>query len=65
MIALDDNIAITSERVISKEPRLQSIGISFPVYKEIKRIFVIRNSLPESEDFSMDKWVMPPQPENY
>ncbi|MBK5270148.1 MAG: hypothetical protein JJE22_03955 [Bacteroidia bacterium] len=65
MIALDDTIAITPERVITKKPRLQSSGISFPVYKGIKETFEIKNSLPEPEDFPMKKWLMPSQPENY
>jgi hypothetical protein len=65
LIAFDDTNVVAFKKVLNKRPRLQSNGFSLPVHRKIKKPFEIKSSRQQQEEYPMDKWIMPPQPQSY
>lgn len=65
MIGVDDIDVIVSERKLSKRNLLPKKEYSISLYRGIKKNPDIKNSGIETEEYPIDQWLMPPQPECY
>jgi hypothetical protein len=61
----DDLTIIPFKKVIRKNREVQSNNFSLSVSKRIKHLPQIKNWPDPEEEFPVDKWIMPPQPQRY
>jgi len=65
MIAIEDTDVVTPKRLLSRQPKFQSNGFSFPIYKGVKKDIEVKKQIEDQEEFPIEKWIMPPQPDSY
>jgi hypothetical protein len=61
----EDMSVMPIKKLLKKKPGLRTNVFSLPVSKKIRHISHIKNPPCPGEEFPMDKWKMPPQPQRF